>query len=189
MLETFFTWLGNLDTLLGIFATLFSFLTWLNLRQRNRRYQELISREAPVIDFEERIQANQGVKSSAPVALALALLPNINAKSIRGDIERLIQRTEELSALTRIECIDINGINNLEDRKQFVTELRAMRRKLHEEGCTELHLFIAGPSAAAALAGAMFDNWIPVKLYASATNKIGDVRYEYWVPLDIVKGN
>jgi hypothetical protein len=185
-LQSVFDWLGNFDTLVSVVAMIFSVLTWNNLQKRNKRYQELVKREAPVTDFDERVRINEGIKSSHPMALALALTPNVNEESMKKDIKNFFK---ENAAIPEIECIDFNGINNAEDRKKLVTELRAMRRKLGEEGCTELHLFIAGPGAAASLAGAIFDNWIPVKLYAAPPNKTAGILYEYWMPLDIVKGS
>jgi hypothetical protein len=78
--------------------------------------------------------------------------------------------------------LNMNGINNKGDIENFVNELRKKRRLFEALQATEIHLFIAAPVVAGIMVGAIFDNWIPVKLYHKPQPAPPSI-YEYWMPL------
>jgi hypothetical protein len=82
----------------------------------------------------------------------------------------------------KIEELIMDGINTRTDLIDYVNKLRELKRTLSAEGTTELLLFIQGPVMSGVLAGAVFDNWIPVKLYHKPTPPKPQI-YEYWMPI------
>jgi hypothetical protein len=70
----------------------------------------------------------------------------------------------------------MDGINT-ENISDYIQKLREVRRG-DLSNATEVRLFIAGPVQAGTIAGAVFDNWVPVLLYGR-----NGLKYEYWGPL------
>jgi hypothetical protein len=74
--------------------------------------------------------------------------------------------------------IRMEGINTLpDDIEHFLNELRRARAEIDAVEVSEVHLFFAGPLAAALLAGAALDHWKLVKLHHKHHQT---KRYEYW---------
>lgn len=61
--------------------------------------------------------------------------------------------------------------------------LRKLKERLQSEGVTELHMFYKGPIALGMGLGAIFDNWVSVKVYHN--NRSG--AYEEWLTLETAK--
>ena len=81
-----------------------------------------------------------------------------------------------------IEELNMPGLYSAQDLETFVNLLREKKRFIDASRHTEVHLFIAGPVQAGTIIGALYDNWIPVKLYHKPTPPPPSV-YEYWMPL------
>jgi len=62
-------------------------------------------------------------------------------------------------------------------------EIRRIKESYQSEGVTELHLFMKGPVALALAVGAIFDNWVSVKVYQHRR----DGGYVPWTTLDQAK--
>ena len=120
---------------------------------------------------------HEGVKSSAPVAFAVSLLPT--NESIKGSVEIFLTAQ---GWKMPVEELNLNGLNSPNDREAFLNALREKRRYFDAHGFTEIHLFIAGPVQAGTIIGSLFRNWIPVKLYHKP-NPAPPYIYEYWMPL------
>lgn len=173
--------ISNISSVLGILTVLLSGYSAWRLYRQDKRIRELVNKKTSSIqDFQERITAFEGVQSVAPFALAISLLPNNN--SIKGDVQRYINAKLEKWKHMHVEPLNMSGISNKEDLEAFINELRKKRRFFEEQNATEIHVFFAGPGVAAMLVGAMFDNWIPVKLYHKPQPAPPEV-YEYWTPL------
>ena len=127
--------------------------------------------------IEGKIEAHKGIRSPKPMALAVSLVPNNH--SIRGDVQRFLNA----SCLTMpIDEINFRGIANQADRVDYIKQLNKKRLDCERDEITELHVFFQGPVPAAIQLGAIFRNWLPVKLYHKpqpATTMV----YEYWMPL------
>lgn len=61
--------------------------------------------------------------------------------------------------------------------------LRQLKAEMQGEGVTELHLFVFGPVALAVALGAVFDNWVGVKVYQHSR----DGAYVPWFTLGQAK--
>jgi hypothetical protein len=130
-----------------------------------------------VENFQELIKLHEGVKSSAPVALAISLLRDIH--SIKNSVQTFLDAKGWKMPIVELTK---DGINTPQDLEDFVNLLHEKKRYFEQTAYTEIHLFIAGPVQAGAIVGALYDNWIPVKLYHKPTPPPPSV-YEYWMPL------
>lgn len=171
------TFLGRTDLLFSILAASFSGFAALKLRQQNKRLKELAKAAPKLIDFKEILQRYEGIQSLRPMAFSLSLIPR--GESIKDNVQTFL-RLQGWNM--EIEELNMNGITNSEDLETFINNLREKRRLFDALQVTELHLFIAGPVIAAVIIGAMFDNWIPVKLYHKPQPAPASI-YEYWLPL------
>lgn len=64
----------------------------------------------------------------------------------------------------------------------LLEDVRRLKDRFQSEGVTELHLFLKAPVALGAAVGAIFDNWVPVKLYHQQRGV-----YEAWTTLHQAK--
>jgi predicted nucleotide-binding protein with TIR-like domain/CBASS immunity sensor of nucleotide second messenger signals len=126
--------------------------------------------------FAQRIEEHAGIHSPNPVALAIDL--RRVSESIKQAVENFLTSRGWTMPLEELKQ---EGISGTADVETFVENLREKRFILSERGATEIHLFYAGPLAGAAIVGAFFSNWIPVKVYQKVEGA-GEL-YEYWAPL------
>jgi len=176
-LEMIWDYINRFASVLTIFTVAFSgFAAW-KLAQQSRRVRELARKTPPIKNFQELVNYHRGVQTSHPVALAISLIPQ--SVSIKGDVQRFLNTS---GLKMNIEELSLDGINDPNDLEIFVNQLRTKRRELEAMQATEIHAFLAGPVVAGVILGAMFDNWIPVKLYHKPTPPPPSV-YEYWMPL------
>lgn len=169
--------LGNFNNVLGLFTFFFATYAAYRLRRDARRRAEQARHFKPVTDLEEIIQRHEGIQSDNPVALAICLLPQQDR--IRDAVDTFL-RVQNWKMPVRE--INLDGINDRSDMISFAKALFTARRELADEGCTEVHLFFAGPGAAAPLVGSAFVNWVPVKLYHKPSVPEPQI-YRYWMPL------
>lgn len=174
---TVWDYLGKADVVFSLLATIFAGFAALKLWQQNHRIKELAKAVPPIKNFKEQVEYYSGIQTSKPVAFAISLIPR--NESIRGSVQTFL-KTQGWKM--EIEELNMNGINNQEELEKFINDLRKKRRLFDAQQVTELHLFIAGPVVAGAIVGALFDNWIPVKLYHKSTPPKPTI-YEYWMPL------
>jgi SMODS-associated and fused to various effectors sensor domain len=148
------------------------------LWKRGRDARERAREQTPSTeDYGSRVKTHEGVKSANPMALAISLIPK--SATIKGQVETFLAAK---GWKMKMEELNMDGINNSSDLQQFLWSLREKRRLLDELQATEVHLFYAGPVAGAILLGAMFDHWVPVKIYHKPTPPPPEI-YEYWMPL------
>ena len=176
-MEKFWTWFGRVDNVIGIFTAAAAAGSFVLLWRQNRRLRELAKQSPRVENFAELCKLHAGVKSSAPVALALSLVPS--SESIKTSVETFLRVQGWQLPIEELNC---NGLNNQADLEAFVNALREKRRFIEMSGFTEVHLFIQGPVQAGTIIGALYRNWIPVKLYHKP-NPTPPQVYEYWMPL------
>lgn len=170
-------WYGRVADSLGILTVVFSGYAAWKLWRQNKRLRELAQNVPKIENFKQLVEVNEGVKSSAPMALAISLIPS--NESIRKTVENfLLAKGYNME----IEELNMNGINSRDDLEEFLNRLREKKRFFDAQGITELHLFIAAPVQAGVLVGGVFDNWIPVKLYHRPQPPPPEF-YEYWMPL------
>jgi hypothetical protein len=133
--------LGWMANLIQIGAFLFTIAVLWRTRQRLKRYLE-------------------GQKSSTtanPIALAVGI-----GENIEGHVRRFAETaTPPLKLHTYYRTGNLSSL-------EFYTvlgDLLEIRQQFTDLGVTEVHLFYRGPVTLAAGIGAIFDNWVPVKLY------------------------
>jgi len=169
--------MSSLSAWTGVLAMVFSGYAAYRLRHHDQRLRELARAAPPPTEFAERVASQRGRRSAHPVALAIALLPS--GESIRGQVEAFLAGNDLAMPVEELCLPRIEGVGDLE---RLVQGLRERRRYLAASNATEVHLFLAGPVQAGTIAGAVLDNWIPVKLYHPTGNPPPD-NYQYWMPL------
>jgi hypothetical protein len=116
-------------------------------------------------------------KSAHPMALALAFGGGSIGKAVEAYLKEAYPNVtipvEEYIA----EEVTPQNIHRYEEA------IRRIKEKCQSENVTELHLFMKGPVGLALAVGAIFDNWVSVKIYQN--NRQGN--YEPWTTLDQAK--
>src|SRR5438876_5138017 len=85
----FWSFLSRSDNILGILTTVFSGYAAFRLKQQASRIRELAKQTPRMENFKGLLAAHDGVKSSAPMALAVCLLPT--GGPIRNSIETFLR--------------------------------------------------------------------------------------------------
>ncbi len=173
-MDEFWNWFSRIDNILGVLTAFFAGYTYMRIRQLVRR---VVKESPPFENFQQFIKAHEGIKSLKPVALAVSLTPNIG--SIKSSVEAFIDAN---GWKMPVDEIDMNGLNGPKDIEVYFNRLREKKRLFEARGHTEMHLFLSAPMPACTIAGALFDNWIPVKLYHK-TSEPAPRNYQYWMPL------
>lgn len=88
-MEKFWTWFGHVDNLLEVLTAMLAAGSFLLLWRQNRRLRELARQMPRVQDFAALCEWHAGVKSSAPVALALSLVAT--SESIKTSVETFLR--------------------------------------------------------------------------------------------------
>lgn len=115
--------------------------------------------------------------SSRPVALAI---------SFGGSIETAVKdflAQRYPGATIPVREYQETGEVTTQNVFRHLNQLRLLKERLQSEGVSEVHLFYKGPLAVATGLGAIFDNWVTVKVYQN--NRAG--LYEDWLTLDTAK--
>ncbi len=179
MVGDVWVYLKEMESIFSLLAMLFSAYASFRLWRQNRQLREL-ARTAPKMEnFKEKVDFYKGVQTENPVALAISLVPT--TPSIKKDVAHFF-KVQDWKKDIDIEEINMAGINSVDDVEHFINSLREKRHLFDMQGRTEVHLFMQGPVAAGLLAGAMLDNWKPIKIYHKSTPSSPAI-YEYWCPL------
>jgi hypothetical protein len=173
-------WLGldRLGILFGILTTALAGYAAYSLRRQEKRYLEHIQTQTAPTDLQGIIEAQKGIHTSRPCVLALALLPG--QSTILKDVKTYVKQNGWKISRNAYFEITLPGLNSPAELEVYVQRLKDKRNEIEQKGYTEVHLFIAGPVMAGTIAGAILDNWKPVKLHPK--NYITR-EYEYWMPL------
>jgi hypothetical protein len=105
-----------------------------------------------------RLKTLASTPTSRPVALAIGL-----GGSDEGVVRQYLKDDAlqmEVIAVTREEFVKAT------DYPHILRELKAIKDRLSDTGVTELNIYYQGPVTFAMAVGAMFDNWVPMKIYA-----------------------
>ncbi len=169
--------LGNIVNIISIGTFLLALYTAWQLRRQKRRIRELVRQTPKAENFSSKISLNQGVQTISPIALAVSVSPS--PKTIVQDVRKFLEKHE---LKMPIESLDMDGINGEADKEAFYNALVEKKNLFSMQQNTEVHVFMAGPVSGAMWLGAVFDNWIPVKIYQKP-NPAPPHVYEYWGPL------
>ncbi len=158
--------------LIGIFTFAFSLFTAIIVRKQQTRLRRLVQGTPPIKDYQIMFDSFKTIQTESAYALCISLLPNTD--SIKDPVTSFL-KANKMNVKNTLE-IRMDGISpdNISD---YIQKLREVRRGPLADA-TEVRLFIAGPVQAGTIAGAVFDNWIPVLLYGR-----NGPKYEYWGPL------
>ena len=158
----FWLWTDRLSLLLSYFVV-FSIATFVfNFLRYKRRRRSL---------------ADITGKTARPQALAIAL----GGGSIKSAVESHLKENYPDADIPVEEHKD-GEITAINIHKHEDT-IRKIKEKYQSENVTELHLFMKGPVALALTVGAIFDNWVTVKVYHN--KRAGG--YEPWTTLHQAK--
>lgn len=151
--------IANIIQILSVFPFLLTaYLFW----SRAKKYKKLLMQQ-------------KGTTSEKPVALAIGL---VGTGDISGQVSQFLT---DNNLKMGIESYFINvgkGVTK-DNIQKILRDLLKIKAKLTTQGVTEVHLFLATPVAISAAIGAIFDNWVPVKVYQAI--KTGG--YEFWTIL------
>src|SRR3990172_2116603 len=161
-LEFMWIWLHRVDISISIPTAIFAGLAWLKSRQNQKRLDYIYGSTPAVKDIKNHIEAYKGIQTGNPRAFVLSLLPDSHSQSISVTVNSFL-KAQKLEM--KIEELNMNGIQTEEDIEKLINGLREKRRIFEAQNVTELHLFIAGPVTAGVIIGALYDNWITIKLY------------------------
>ena len=118
--------------------------------------------------FQARRRLSQAVKtlqteySSAPVALSIGI-----GQDISGAVRKYIDTSKDMPKMP-IHSYVKKGQVPREDFLMVLQDLLKIKQEFTQVGVTEVHLFYMGPVSLAIGIGAVFDNWVPVKIYQYA---------------------
>jgi hypothetical protein len=117
-------------------------ILFLRTRQRLQRY---------IRAREQEVTARPWVLTiSTPDDISGQVLPKLQSFDLPSD---------------RVETYVHEGKLMPDDFYKVVHDLLKIKDKLTTAGVTEVHLFYKGPVSLAVAIGAVFDNWVPVKIY------------------------
>ena len=105
-----------------------------------------------------RLQALATTLSTRPAAIAIGL-----GGSIEGNVRQCLK--DNSLEMEVIPCTR-EGVVQPSDFPGILREIQGLKARLDEIGVTEVHVFYKGPVTFATALGAMFRNWVPVKIYA-----------------------
>jgi len=174
-MSSFWTWAGNISSLIGIIGTGFSIAIWFRLKRETKKAIERSQRNVEDESYKEMVEFHSKISSTSPYVFCVSLTER--ADSIKKDVENYFKNAGE--KIEHFEELQFQGLTH-ENFPEFVMSLKKKRRFFQASGATEILLFISGPMQAAVMIGAIFDNWIPVKVYNFNPNTR---KYEYWCPL------
>lgn len=161
---------GTISDTIGIGTFIVSIIIWYLVKREKDIVLQLALQNTPSgKGFKTLSEENREIKSKNPVALCVCLIETV--ESIKPPVEDFLKSNAMEMPFREI---NFNGISNLDDMTKLNEALIKTKREITAEGKSEVHLFIAGPVFAGVLLGAVFDNWIPVKVYHK-----GKVSYEY----------
>jgi hypothetical protein len=108
--------------------------------------------------LERRLRQLATTPTSRPVALAIGL----------GASDEGVVRQQLKDDGLQMEVIPVTheGFVKAPDYPRILRELKELKSRLSDTGVTEVNIYYQGPVTFAMALGAMFDNWVPVKIYA-----------------------
>jgi len=131
-MESFWTWFGRVDNIAGMAGAIISLFTLILVWRQSRRMRDLARQWPKVENFAELRKIHDGIKSSAPVAFALSLIPT--ADSIKSQVETFLRVQDWKMPIGEL---NLNGINNPEVLESFINALREKRRYFQACGFTD----------------------------------------------------
>lgn len=160
----FWLWLDRVSIILSFFVVFSIAAFFFNLLRYRRKRSEL---------------ADITGKTARPQALAIAL----GGGSIKSAVESYLKESYPNVTIPVEEHKDgeITGANI----HRHEDAIRRIKEKYQSDNVTELHIFMKGPVALALAVGAIFDNWVTVKLYHSKR----EGGYEPWTTLHQAKAS
>ena len=107
------------------------------------------------------LQTLQTEYSASPIALAIGI-----GQDISGAVERYISATDGPDI--PVQPYVRKGQVPKEEFLMVLQDMLKIKQDLTAAGVTEVHLFYMGPVSLVIGIGAVFDNWVPVKVYQFA---------------------
>jgi len=134
--------LGFIADVIGVVTFLFTIgFFWYKARKYSKALKLLKKQETP-----------------RPIALAISLA----GTDIKGTVEKYLQDNSlnmKLVSFYKPEKITHDNFLNI------LAEIKRIKLDMTKAGVTEVHLFLSSTLTLASAIGAIFDNWVPIKLY------------------------
>jgi hypothetical protein len=122
------------------------------------------------LQLQRRLKALSAVPNNRPIALVIGLGAD-NEGAVRQQLKDEGQTMEVISLIEKGWVEPSEYIN-------LLRRLKELKDQFSKSGVNELHLYYQGPLTFAMAVGALFDNWVPLKIYA-----FRDGRYHLEVTL------
>jgi hypothetical protein len=171
--QVIWDFLDKSGILIGIVTFVFSIMIWIKVKTQTRKLKQMAVNVTRFDDYQELKDFQSKVQTERPKAFCLSLVPQ--QASIKDNVKRFLDGKK-----MQMDIVEMNMDGLKPDTIQSFIEKLRLKRRTELNDATEIHLFLQGPVQAGILIGAMFDNWIPVKLY-QFERQTGN--YEYWGPL------
>jgi hypothetical protein len=153
----FWSYLSNTANIIQILSAIPLFAgAWL-LFNRSRRYKQKMK------------ETEMGI-TAKPIALAISVMPVDISTQVKDYLTEKQLKMEVRTYWQKEGITPDNIVHRVEDIAKIKAELSV-------EGVTEVHLFLMTPVAFASFIGAIFDNWVKVKVYHHDTTT---GKYEFW---------
>lgn len=110
------------------------------------------------LQYSRRLKALASTPSNRPVALAVGLGAS-NAGAVR-------QQLKDDNLEMEVIPVSREGFVKAAEYPRILRELKEIKNRLSDSGVTEVNIYYQGPVTFAIALGAMFDNWVPAKVYA-----------------------
>jgi len=110
-----------------------------------------------------RLKALAATPTNRPVALAIGL-----GSSNEGAVR---QQLKDDGIQVDVIPVTHEGFIKSTEYPRLIRELKELKSRLSTSGVTEVNIYYLGPVTFAMALGAMFDNWVPVKVYAFRDGK------------------
>jgi hypothetical protein len=124
--------------------------------------------------YKKRVQSMTGERTSKPMALAISTRSMDISQSVKDCLG--VQGLKDIP----VKSIQHKGDLAVDKIYDFVNEVNRAKIEMEEKGVTEVHLFMLCPVVAAALVGALLDNWCKVLVYHHDS---GTGKYVFWAIL------
>jgi hypothetical protein len=171
-----FEWLTDTDSIIWLYLDRISVLL---------SYIVVFSIVSGVVYVIKFLRRYRKIRAQMKKVDGTTLKPMAVAISFGGSIKKPVEDFLDRAYIQKIPVMDYSTDKEVSRQNihDHIRKLIELKHNLQAEGVTELHLFIKGPVMVGALAGAMFDNWVNVKLYHN--NRKGE--YEEWSMLHSAK--
>lgn len=110
------------------------------------------------LQLKRRLKALSDIPNNRPIALAVGLGAE-NVGAVR-------QQLKDEGKTMEVVSLSIAGWVKPSEYLDLLKRLKQLKNEFSSIGVNEVHLYYQGPITFAIAIGALFDNWVPIKVYS-----------------------